>query len=173
MIFDAVHEWIKLKKELPQLFAESYYKDKFAKGTPAFAIAACMIHPIYRGADLSNEMKKDGRDWISTQDKNFLPLTLNLACKDESIFSPCLFEESVLADVSPINWWLTAQQDNPTKISDEFIKMCRILLELPASSAGLERIFSAMTNTITDKRNRLGVEKARKITFINQALKNT
>lgn len=49
MIFDAVHEWIKLKKELPQLFAESYYKDKFAKGTPAFAIAAYMIHPIYRG----------------------------------------------------------------------------------------------------------------------------
>ncbi|XP_035711284.1 uncharacterized protein LOC118436788 [Folsomia candida] len=52
MIFDAVHEWIKLKKELPQLFTESYYKDKFAKGTPAFAIAAYMIHPIYRGADL-------------------------------------------------------------------------------------------------------------------------
>jgi hAT family protein len=66
---------------------------------------------------------------------------------------------------------MTAHKDNEIKIPAGFYQMCETLLNLPSSSAGIERGFSTMKNTITDKRNRLSVDKAKKITFIRDQLK--
>jgi hypothetical protein len=91
--------------------------------------------------------------------------------KDENYFSPSLFEPVVVETLTPISWWNTANSDNSDKIPKKFVEFCSKILTQPSSTAGLERSFSTMSNTITDKRNRLNVDTARKVSFINQALR--
>ena len=45
------------------------------------------------------------------------------------------------------------------------------ILNLPPSSAGIERVFSSLGYVHSDVRNRLGQEKAAKLAFVLRALK--
>lgn len=102
-------------------------------------------------------------------DNTFLLIALAFLTKDETFFSSELFDESITKNLNAISWWKTAQNDNPQKISPQFLELCSDLLKMPSSTAGLERSFSVFNDT-TDKRNRLGLEKAKKIAFIKQFL---
>jgi hypothetical protein len=55
----------------------------------------------------------------------------------------------------PLKWWL---EDTQQKAYPNLSKMAIDILSIPAMSAEPERLFSSAKITITDRRNRLGVE---------------
>jgi len=66
------------------------------------------------------------------------------------------------------DWWAALKpfQIFPEKFIDFAIK----LLNIPASSAAIERNFSALNDIMTKKRNQLGVEKAGQLCGIYRVL---
>jgi hypothetical protein len=116
-------------------------------------------------------MKDVGRRWFLLLNASFLPIILAFHSADETFFSPLLMNDAIASKLNPLSWWRTAQSDNPTRIPHSFLEICETLLGLPASSAGLERCFSTLGNTITDRRNRISVEKAKKVCFVNHSLR--
>lgn len=129
------------------------------------------ISSTISGHEIPSPMKDVGRRWFLLMNACFLPIVLAFQSADQTFFSPLLMDESIALKLEPVSWWRTAQSDNPTKIPHSFLETCESLLGLPASSAGLERCFSTLGNTITDRRNRISVEKAKKVCFVNHSLR--
>ncbi|CAH1106712.1 unnamed protein product [Psylliodes chrysocephalus] len=82
---------------------------------------------------------------------------------------------SAFQSTPPMTWWkaLTLDLDDKkdfvfdwTNLQPTFLEMCSKLLTAVASSAGLERIFSTFGLVQSKLRNRLGTDKAAKLTFI-------
>jgi len=116
-------------------------------------------------------MKDSGRKWFLKKNLDFLTILLAFQANDDTFFSQIILDDAIVSKLHPVAWWKTAKNDNPTKVTQEFFETCETLLRLPSSSAGLERCFSTLGNIITEKRNRLAVEKAQKLCFVNQSLK--
>lgn len=72
----------------------------------------------------------------------------------------------------PMIWWKSITLKNPEQYFDwprlqiGFFNLCHQLLTAVAATAGLERIFSTFGLVQSKLRNRLGNEKASKLTFI-------
>jgi hypothetical protein len=60
---------------------------------------------------------------------------------------------------------------NPA-VNSKYIDSIIMLMKLPSSSGSLERCFSTLNNIMTEKRNRLGVQKAAKLCSVYQTLNN-
>jgi len=120
---------------------------------------------------LTKHLRDNARLWFMKKDKDFLPILLAFQSEDTSFFSKLILDSNVTLNLHPISWWKTAHADNPTKVTKHFFQICETLLQLPSSTAGLERCFSTLGNIITDSRNRLKVEKAKKICFVNHSLR--
>lgn len=125
-----------------------------------------------RGLDLS--LRMSGRNFFKRRNPAFINIVLGFesfmngitVAQGEPYFLDMMREEQVL-QMDPVAWWSIAHHDMPHKITKEFFELCRVLLRLPASSAGIERNFSSLKNTYSDNRHNLLVEKAEKICFIN------
>ena len=77
-----------------------------------------------------------------------------------------MFGESCKS-VSPIVWWkslIIEDSEWPNKV--EFLSLCAQLFSAVAATASLERMFSTLGMTQSKLRNRLGNEKAGKLSFI-------
>jgi hypothetical protein len=55
----------------------------------------------------------------------------------------------------PREWW---QETTQRKVYPNLSRMALDLLSIPATSAEVERLFSSCKITITDRRNRIGIE---------------
>jgi hAT family protein len=69
----------------------------------------------------------------------------------------------------PADWWLAM---NNSSLKEKNLDTIITLMKLPASTGSLERAFSVLNNIMTDKRNRLGIQKASKLCCIYQTLNN-
>lgn len=67
----------------------------------------------------------------------------------------------------PRKWWASKEETYPT-----LAKMAREYLAVQVSSAPLERLFSAAGVAITEKRRKMGGEKAADIIFLHENMKN-
>ena len=79
-----------------------------------------------------------------------------------------MFKNNVIENFTASKWWRimgtkTAKQLNP---QNEFCTFIVNLMNCPASSASLERMFSTFGMVWSTLRNRLGVEKAEKLVKI-------
>ena len=73
-------------------------------------------------------------------------------------FQPFKFTDTVLANMSSIDWW--------NSIDDADKDLIYRLLSAVASSSGVERVFSTFGLVQSKLRNRLGTEKAAKLVFL-------
>lgn len=74
-------------------------------------------------------------------------------------FTGVFFDEQVKQKTTPTDWWV-AIHNMKKCITEEELDIIKQLLCTVASSAGVERIFSAFNLVHSKLRNRLGTEKA-------------
>lgn len=79
-----------------------------------------------------------------------------------------MFDNAKLETLSPKAFWGFLKQTHP-KLSEVALKF----IELPATTAALERVFSMWKNVHTDVRNRLTAEKSFKLTAIYHAMRTS
>ena len=75
--------------------------------------------------------------------------------------------QEIMESMSPVDWWSVAAIE---EIGTENLEVIKILMSLPSSTASFERSFSTLKDIITDKRNRLGVDKASRLCTVHQSL---
>lgn len=69
---------------------------------------------------------------------------------------------------NPREWW---QETTQRKVYPNLSRMALDLLSIPAMSAEVERLFSSCKITITDRRNRIGIEAVEAIECLKSWLR--
>lgn len=80
-------------------------------------------------------------------------------------FTGMFLEKTIIEQTEPIDWWV-AMHNMKKCITEQELDIIKQLLGTAASSAGVERIFSAFNLVHSKIRNRLGTEKAAKLVFL-------
>lgn len=141
-----------------------------------FHFLANMMDPKYQGKRLSADQEKMAEEWVQLKKPEFLPFIYKFNLKDANTFSPRLFEENIIKSLSSSDWWrLMEQKINKIKdnqLPKNFCSFFYKLLDCPASSASIERIFSTYGLIWSKLRNRLGIEKATKLVRIYKNLRS-
>lgn len=139
--------------------------------TPAH-IASFLLNPKYITSTivLSAAEQESGTDFI---EENFsIEFMRKTYIKFRSQTSP--FRPAFFVDVeSPYEWWNAINKINSSSarlINQNDLSILDKLLTAVASSAGIERTFSKFGLIHTKLRNKLGVERAGKLVFVNQQL---
>lgn len=160
-IADAAEDWLNLT--LPDEFYDHLEKRR-NMALNKFALTANFLHPTYRGKQLL-ELQRDVVDefLLDTLSETGLD-SLQAFRNGEGIFGT--LEKKKVS--SPKTFWSLVERKH-TELSKISLK----LLNIPASSAQLERLFSNWSFIHTDLRNRLGLEKSKKIVHIYYSLKLT
>lgn len=128
-----------------------------------------MLSPtnIKYNVSLTEEEKQKALDCTQTEFPSLLPVLLRFYGK-LSPYNGAIMQDSVISNMSDIEWWIsTFSIIHIDPVAQDIIKQ---LMTAVASSAGLERIFSSFGLVHSDLRNRLGVEKAAKLTFLMKTL---
>lgn len=90
----------------------------------------------------------------------------------DGLYPSSIFTTELLESMSAHKWWALMS----TRTADtEFKEFCQIIAKLhacPASSAGIERIFSTFGHVWSKFRNKLGIEKVFKLVTIYKYLTN-
>ena len=85
-----------------------------------------------------------------------------------------MFTTNIIEKFTMSQWWhLVEKRSNETKNPDlySFYQFMRKLANCPSSSASVERIFSTCGLVWSKLRNRLGIEKAKKLVKCHRFLK--
>ena len=128
---------------------------------PCF-LAANLLDPRYFGQRLSAQQLREAMGFIKAAN----PLTEDALTQYIAKASP--YEPGILGrNVNPGVWWTAGKR---LGFDENLCQVAMMLVTAVANSAGLERQFSTMRATYGDLRQRLGVEKAGKITFCHRAL---
>ena len=85
-------------------------------------------------------------------------------------FPQYLFNRNAFKYVTPMIWWEMLASVIPVSFRGQTTELCCKLFTAVASTAGLEHIFSSFWLVHFKLRNRLGNEKATKLTFLFLAL---
>ena len=83
-----------------------------------------------------------------------------------SPFNGPLFNEEVIKNTSSYDWWKSFFIFKPNILSVINLENTLRLLTAVASLAGVERTFSSFGQVHTKLQNKLGVDKASKLTFL-------
>ena len=98
-------------------------------------------------------------------ESTFMPLILKFVAKADPFYE-FLFEEKVVSELSPMQWWRTHFQ----LISAADQTAIKQFTFCSSYSASVERIFSTYGLVHSTLRNKLGNEKAGKLVFLYKAL---
>lgn len=132
-----------------------------------------MIHEItslyYLGRNLSREQEQVGFKEMERIHFQLPMIASSLKARDDTVFASHLLRDETITMMSPVAWWRSSAAYS-IRILPKMVEACEVLMILPSSTAALERAFSTMGNIITKKRNRLGIEKARKLAVVNKTL---
>ena len=118
-----------------------------------------MLHPKYRGR-LRMEQQQDVSTWLANCDPGFITSFISFQAK-AAPFPHSYFSTEVIS-ISPRTWWQGAAVCG---VDPVFADLVQRLTTSPASSAPNERVFSTFS-FIHKIRNRLGVQKARSLSFV-------
>ena len=142
---------------------------RYAQAVTPYHLIAHMLSPtnIKFNITLNGDEKQKALDCASEEFPNLVPLMLRFYSK-LSPFNGVIMQESVISNMTDIEWWTSAFSliDIDSKVQDNI----KQFMTAVSSSAGVERIFSSFGLVHTDLRNRLGVEKAGKLTFLMKIL---
>jgi len=132
--------------------------------TPAHYLANLLDHR-FRGFQLSEEQLGEAMEYVNSYHPAAMPDIISYRAKT-SPFKNYLFSEESIKNVKSITWWL-ALKNNINIVTFDLVTQLHTAI---ASSAGIERLFSAFGLVHTKLRNKLGTEKASKLVTILKAL---
>lgn len=163
-IAQCVEIWCKLKEQL-ETSGKDIKKKLLAREEMALSpahLAANMLDHRYCGKKLTEDQKHSAFNFLRSVDKELLPLAMTFLAK-KSPFPSFMFETEYIK-VEPIIWWDNIKLEQPIK--EKMSNLTNQLFTASPSTAGLERIFSSFGLVQSKLRNRLGNEKADKLTFM-------
>lgn len=118
----------------------------------------------FRGEHLSEAQKQLAYELLSSVNPDFVPIAMAFVTRS-SPFLEYLFGKQ-FRNCLPLVWWKSVNFLEYEPLKQEWLKLCEKLFTAVATSANLERIFSTFGLVHSKLRNRLGVEKASKLTFL-------
>ena len=169
---DAVEYWIDLKENENLNPYVQIIDKRFNQALTPFHFLANMLNPKYNGKRLTQDMVKAAEEWVSVKNVEWLIPVMSFKIRDASIFPKSMFAESVVNHFSFSKWWTVLEGHSSGHVK-EFCSFMVSLANCPASSAGIERIFSTCGLVWSKLRNSLGLEKAKKLVKVHRHLKNT
>lgn len=167
---ESVDIWNNLKQELEscsctinnQAKVKKHFEARQDMALSTAHFAANLLDHRYCGRNLSEKQKQGAFHFLQSVDKEILPLAMKFLAK-KAPFPSYMFESQFL-DVDPTIWW--ANIDLETELKKKMSLLSEQLFTATPTTAGLERIFSTFGLIQSKLRNRLGTEKASKLTFI-------
>jgi hypothetical protein len=162
---DACNVWINLKNNTLLEPHKKHVSARFHKAVLPEHLVAYTLHPKYQGELLTPDQLEIVNKWVISKDPNFIATLISYQAK--SMPFPVSYFSDAAVQVPPLTWWKGLK---PLGVSADFIDMALQLMDAPASSASIERIFSNFSYIHTNIRNRLGVEKASKLVFCYRML---
>lgn len=167
----AVEIWRKLGGDLkgqPENVLKQFKKRKEMALTPAHYLAHLLDHR-FRGHQINAE-KQLAFEYLQNINDEFIPIVMALSTGSKP-FPSYMFGNN-FKTTPPMTWWKSVSLIEPEKYFDwaklqgGFLDMCSKHLIAVSASAGLERIFSTFGFVHSKLRNKLGNEKAGKLTFL-------
>lgn len=140
------------------------YSAAFQNGNDAHYLANLLDHR-FRGLQLSQDQLDEAMEYVNLYHSAAMPDVISYRAKTFP-FKDYLFSEASIKNVTPIIWWL-ALKENVNPITFDLATQLHTAI---ASSAGIERLFSAFGLIHTKLRNNLGIGKASKLVTILNAL---
>ena len=136
-----------------------------AEALKPFHYLANIMDPNYRGQRLSWDQEETAENWVKEHHKEWLPLILAYKIEDEDFFPKNMFTNEVVKQFSVSKWWhiMDVKTSKKGNIPKGFCIFMASLSSCPASSAAIERIFSAYGLVWSKLRNRLGAKTAEKL----------
>lgn len=148
---DAVEEWIFLFEEGPEALRPFLdYRCKKSDVFNIIALTANYFHPIYRGQKLSQEQRDRVNDYAFEELNSDGLESKRLFVEDAGIFAALNRKKFS----SPTTYWHYAAEKGHEILATFALKF----LNVPSSTAQLERLFSSWAYIHSDKRNRLSFE---------------
>lgn len=162
-IAQCVEIWFDLKEKLRGIKeVEEKISQREEMALSAAHLAANMLDHRYCGKKLTDKQKQCAFDFLRSTDKELLPLAMSFLAK-KSPFPNFMFEEDFMG-VEPLIWWANINLQQPLK--EKMSNLANQLFSASPTTAPLERIFSSFGLVQSKLRNRLGTEKADKLTFL-------
>jgi len=166
-IADSCEDWFALDIPTDNEAYEKIVEARKNKVLKPIMLVANYLHPVYRGKrfmDLENN-KSIVHEFLAkelnVQDLN-TDTHIKAFVENTGIFAK-LNKKNI---TSPHVYWFMAKKVHPN-----LSKLAQRLLKIPASSAGIERLFSNWSFVHSDLRNRLSAERSQKLIEIYYSLK--
>jgi len=123
---------------------------------------------------LSLDQERCAEEWANETHPNFFLGIMKFKLREDDVFPEHLFGDN-MKSISPEKWWRIMQQKERKKMNlpEGFCEFMVNLHSCPASSGSIERIFSTFGLVWNNVRNRLGVEKAKKLVKVYRHLRKS
>ncbi|CAG7727110.1 unnamed protein product [Allacma fusca] len=161
-IADAVSCWLALMNN-PEI--SSFYKDKiqmtFNEGVTPMAIAAYLLHPVYRGQNMLSELQEIGRMWLLDRNPMFVVGQAALERADTTYFPSSFLNSVVAKQMAPAVWWENAGKW--PAIPEGLMNLAISLMVLPASTSTVDQCCNTIGNIMSTHKKKLGLDKALKL----------
>jgi hAT family C-terminal dimerisation region len=125
---------------------------------------------LFLGEDLSAQQRQEAKSFLEGRNPEWGKFILHWEIEDTDYFDREVLETKLTESVTAVKWWkLMAKRVSQNCVSldsqecAEFCMYIADLFQVPPSSAGIERMFSALGHIWTSKRNRLKPETAEKL----------
>ena len=170
-VADGLEAWKGVLKSFRDLGAEGREwlekaKTRYNCSVPAVWFVASILHPKYRGANLTPMEWRTARKWIADEAPEHLAGFTDYVGGESKDAVKAAYES---APGCKLHNFIRAQKQFGA-YPDNLADLCEIAAALVPSSAGIERVFSSMGFVHSDLRNRLFSEKVAKLAFCLRAV---
>ena len=172
-LFDCVKAWLQLLND--EAFPDhlkTAIQTRYKKGVTDFHSLAYLVSKEPSDPDLTPEEYSKARERFSEQYPNLVLYLAGFEIEDDSLFGKTAFSSDIRRLLSPQKYWQYVRKVSQLPDAKKFCEVMESLAVCPASSAGLERVFSSF-NLVHDKlRNRLGNSKVAKLVKVYGSFRN-
>lgn len=116
---------------------------------------------------MPKKFKDIGLNWLSQKNPFFVIMSGQLANSNSEYFFQAYLDENVCAQMDPSDWWKAVSN---SALPEGLVDLASTICSLPSSTGSLERCFSSLSNIITKKRSKLGLERASQLCSVHQSL---
>ena len=164
----ACHTWLSLldNPNLQSPVHKTLVTKRFKQAIIPEHFTAYKLHPAYQGVKLSAGQLEIVNDFIVSKSPAFI--TELIAFQAKSTPYPAAFFNEAALRMDPVTWWKATKSSG---VNSDFVDFVIRLLQAPASSASVERIFSNFGQIHSKIRNRLGNQTAGKLVFCFRLLR--
>lgn len=170
-IADACDVWLGLLEEDSLQPHSAKIMKRFTQAMTPEHYLAYALHPKHRGEKLTQEQLESAHELLIRKDPELLPQLCSFQA-ETAPFLKSMFHDSVVSKLKPSVWWKCVKR-TCHGVNSDLSDLALLLLQLPSSSASIERIFSNFGAIQTKLRNRLGLEKAAKLVTCYRALRGS